>query len=147
MHVSISTIPDSGTIEGRGADIEDERLRSLPHNDKHGHSGGAMEWTKVTGDKAATEAKGNFEVGGPMNVGLETNTFKERVSVSPNARSSASVKGKKEVVRNRATKLSFKSAAGNSGIHLLNISQNWSSHSINGDGELPNGHFQFAASG
>lgn len=109
--------------------------------------GRPTEWAKAMGNKIANEATGNCKSSGPAKVGLGTDSSKEKASGSPTTRFSASVKGKKEIARNRATKVDVKTAAGSVGTNFLNTSQKWSSLNSIGDGEIPNGTFKFAAAG
>ena len=81
---------------------------------------------------------------GPMKLGREENT-KERTSLKPMTRSSASVKGKKEIACNRTTKLTTKEAVGSSRNFSHNTSVKWFMLNTIGDGDHFNGHFQFVA--
>ena len=76
----------------------------------------------------------------PFELGREER-IKERSSVKPTNRSNASVRGNKDLARNRVSKWNTKEAAGNSRNISLNTSVQWSSLSKISEGDCSHSHF------
>ena len=123
-------------------------LGSQPHDKRQGQLGGSKEWVngmdsvyngphnkrqgQLSGPKEWVNGMGKM-YNGPFEVGREDNISKEGVSVRPNIRTSASVKSKKDIARNKATKWNVKEDAGSSGKGVVNNALKWSSLNTIGD--------------
>ena len=174
VHDTHSTTTTSGTTEDTGAGIENERygpwmlvecrkpgqrktknfgspgghtnvgLGPLKHDYRAGPASGLIDWAEGWGSKVVTEGQERGVTNEPIKLGREV-SIKERSSVRPINRSNASVRGKKELARNRVNKWYTKEAAGNSRNISLNTSVQWSSLSKISEGDCSHSHFQFIA--
>lgn len=119
---------------------------SLPHDTRQRKFSGPTKWVNDLGNnKPTTEALGSSVSDGLVKVGQEVNFSKERLSGRLPNQSSASVKGKKEIARNKVTKWNVKEDAGNIGNSVFKNSLKWSSLNSIGDGCPANDQFQFSA--
>nr|POE85635.1 hypothetical protein CFP56_55110 [Quercus suber] len=120
-------------------------LGSQPRNKRQGYLGGLKEWANGMGNSIAVEVLERHMADGPFEVGREASASKEGVNVRPHNRSSASVKGKKEIARTKVTKWNGKEIVGSSGKFLVNNSLKWSSLNTIGERNTSPDQFQFSA--
>ena len=113
----------------------------LKRDYRAGLASGLKDWAEGWGSKV-TEGHKKGVSNEPIELGCEVSN-KERSSVRPTNRSNASVRGKKELARNRVSKWNTKEAAGNSRNISLNTSVQWSSLSKISEGDCSHSHFQF----
>nr|POE69482.1 hypothetical protein CFP56_74935 [Quercus suber] len=99
------------------------------------------------GNSVVVEVLERYMANGPFEVGRDDSASKEGVNVRPHNRSSASVKGKKEIARTKVTKWNVKEIAGSSGKFLVNNSLKWSSLNTIGERNTSPDQFQFSATG
>ncbi|XP_075645458.1 uncharacterized protein LOC142616504 [Castanea sativa] len=133
-HDTASTMPDNGTNKDNRADLEDDRYgpwmtvtrrrpgqrryKNFVSSEAPTRQVSSMEsknnrhcltnnLTKLGRSKElGTDPKENFLYNGPMELGLALNiNSDEKTQVDPLIRSSPSAKGKKEIARNRASKI------------------------------------------
>ena len=133
-------------------------LGPLKRDYRAGPASGLKDWAEGLGRKFNEGHKRGmynepFELGREVNEGHKEEPFKlgreasnkERSSVKPTNRSNTSVRGKKELARNRVSMWSTKEVAGNSRNIALKSSVQWSSLSKISEGECSHSHFQFTA--
>nr|POF08102.1 hypothetical protein CFP56_51411 [Quercus suber] len=134
--------PDLGLCSGRQQ--EEERL---------GTNLSSVGWNR---EANRVEPKGDIgsgpegikgvEANGPFVVGREPFAGHKRGGILNEARLSSSVKGKKELARNRAPKWVSKSEVGEESRKDTHINSGWVAPGQNGDGQGSGELFQFAAS-